>query len=236
MSSLARGLKAYALVAVIAAIAYHRAELLGVLRLAVQLRAAVGVPRALLISLLLRFNYLAAWPEARAALDGAVVDDEAFFAFPNAGAIAVLFLPGGGVEEDAYAPLLRALAQSTSATVVCLRLPSRHPMMVRKGTLRKLMAKFPAVRRWVLAGHSLGAGSFGAAGLAHELLSDRKPLPGEASLAGLLMLAGAVTGKVDLSGHEALRCLAILASEDTVPCPHHLLFLRLLPAARARLI
>lgn len=95
-----------------------------------------------------------------------VVEDPASLAFlPRGGErrAPLLFLPGGLVEPEAYAPQLRRVAESGHAAIL-VRLPSlggRHAMGTggrREAVERALstMAVLPGERRWVVAGHSLG--------------------------------------------------------------------------------
>src|SRR5687768_6086047 len=74
---------------------------------------------------------------------------------------ALLFLCGGGVSAQAYAPLLRPVAEA-GFPVFVIKLPYRlapaesHKVAaIDRG--REVMAAHPEIDRWVIAGHSLGA-------------------------------------------------------------------------------
>jgi len=79
-------------------------------------------------------------------------------AAPGAG---LIFLPGGTIDPDAYAPLLRAVAESGHA-VVLVRMPWRSAPTA--GTRQTLWERIDGVlgsrkpgQSWVLGGHSRGA-------------------------------------------------------------------------------
>ncbi|MFN0051581.1 MAG: alpha/beta fold hydrolase [Planctomycetales bacterium] len=72
----------------------------------------------------------------------------------------LVFVCGAGVAAEAYAPLLRPLAEAGYAVYV-VRLPYRFaPLPSHKDlTLeraRRVVADHPEIPRWVIAGHSLG--------------------------------------------------------------------------------
>lgn len=73
---------------------------------------------------------------------------------------ALVFICGSGIAAQAYAPLLRPIADAGYAVFV-IKLPYRFAPMeshkqeaVERG--RQVVAQHPAITRWVLAGHSLG--------------------------------------------------------------------------------
>lgn len=77
---------------------------------------------------------------------------------PGAG---LIFLPGGGIDPDAYAPLMRAVAEAGHAAVL-VKVPWRSaPTAATRNTLWRRIsnarAAGPAGTRWVLGGHSRGA-------------------------------------------------------------------------------
>jgi pimeloyl-ACP methyl ester carboxylesterase len=95
-----------------------------------------------------------------------VIEDDATISFlPRGGEqrTPLLFLPGGMVDPDAYAPLLRQVAESGHAAIL-VKLPSlggRHAMGAggRREAVhraRATLSVLPGERRWVVAGHSLG--------------------------------------------------------------------------------
>ncbi|WLD59103.1 alpha/beta hydrolase [Salinispirillum sp. LH 10-3-1] len=75
----------------------------------------------------------------------------------------IIFYPGGKVKPSAYAPLLRGLAAQGYLVVV----PDMPLDLAVLGAnrARQVIAEFPAVRQWVIGGHSLG----GAMATGHAL-------------------------------------------------------------------
>jgi pimeloyl-ACP methyl ester carboxylesterase len=73
----------------------------------------------------------------------------------------LIFLSGGGVAAEAYAPLLRPIADAEYPVFV-IRLPFRiAPLESHKleaiGRVHQVIADNPEITQWVLSGHSLGA-------------------------------------------------------------------------------
>jgi len=73
---------------------------------------------------------------------------------------ALVFICGGGIAPQAYAPLLRPLAESGYAVFV-VGLPYRFAPLARHKEevlvrVRRLIAAHAEVSHWVVAGHSLG--------------------------------------------------------------------------------
>lgn len=70
---------------------------------------------------------------------------------PRAG---IVFYPGGKVQAEAYAPLMRDLAErGFLCVIVCM--PFNLAVLDANGA-DGVQEQFPAVRRWILMGHSLG--------------------------------------------------------------------------------
>lgn len=112
----------------------------------------------------------------------------------------VIFYPGGKVEAEAYAPLLRSLAEADLLVVVA-KMPF-HLAVFDADAAEKIMEQEASVQDWYLAGHSLGgvmASSF-AADQADEV-------------AGLIFLASYPSG--DLTD-TPFPVLSIYGSEDEV--------------------
>lgn len=93
--------------------------------------------------------------------------------------IGVVFYPGGKVEADAYAPLLRMLARRGFASVL-LEVPF-HLAFFDIGAAERGMAAYPDAARWVVAGHSLG-------GTAASLYAEKNPGGVNGSLSGMILL------------------------------------------------
>jgi len=73
----------------------------------------------------------------------------------------LIFLSGGGVAAEAYAPLLRPIADAEYPVFV-IKLPFRiAPLESHKleaiDRVHQVIAEHPEIARWVLSGHSLGA-------------------------------------------------------------------------------
>lgn len=112
----------------------------------------------------------------------------------------IIFYPGGKVEEEAYAPIMQALAEEGYA-VFLADMPFGLAVFDINAA-KEIIADKPDITNWYIMGHSLG-GSMAAifAGNNHE------------RLAGLILLAAYSTA--DLS-QTNLPVLSIIASEDEV--------------------
>jgi hypothetical protein len=115
---------------------------------------------------------------------------------------AVAFYPGGLVDEDAYAPLLRRIALG-GVTAVLVPMPADLAVLApRKGD--DAVDALPELGPWIAAGHSLGGAM--AASWADVRRDD---------LAGLALLAAYPAASRDLSD-APFPALSITASEDGV--------------------
>ena len=234
-------------------------------RLAYRMRSSIGARRMLRLGRTLRANFMEAEPEAVEAMRSTTRYRGGYVLKPSTAAstsrrVGLLFFPGALVHEAAYAPILQSVADASGATVVCVRMPVRHPLAVQRFRLRKLRQRVERQSRidaWVVGGHSMGAGRFGAAGyasrqhaalegardtmctpLSRVLLAPRSlnglllapsgsrpraptstPATASPRLEGLVMWAGALDGRTDLSGAHGLRCLAVFGTRDTVVPP-----------------
>jgi len=93
-----------------------------------------------------------------------VIDSGALMQFvpaQHARGAGLIFLPGGMIDPDAYAPFLRAVAES-GYTAVLIRMPWRTALT--EAARKTLWSRIDGVsrnaqpgRRWVLGGHSRGA-------------------------------------------------------------------------------
>jgi len=73
---------------------------------------------------------------------------------------ALIFICGSGVTAQAYAPLLRPVAEEGHAVFI-VKLPYRFaPLEAHKQEalerVKRVITQHPEVKKWVLAGHSLG--------------------------------------------------------------------------------
>jgi pimeloyl-ACP methyl ester carboxylesterase len=124
-----------------------------------------------------------------------VVDTGALIQFLPANAArgaGLVFLPGGGIDPEAYAPLLHSVAESGHAAVL-VRMPWRTAPTA--GTQRTLWQRIDVVvgknnpgQAWVLSGHSRGAA------LASTYMSERS-----GKLTGLVLIGTTHPRDVDLS-------------------------------------
>lgn len=112
----------------------------------------------------------------------------------------LIFYPGGKVAYEAYAPLLRMLAESG---LVCV-LPQMpvNLAVLDMDVAEAYPARFPQITEWYLGGHSLG-GSM-AAGYAADHAQEYE---------GLILLASYSAADLKDTG---LRVLSIYGSEDKV--------------------
>ncbi len=171
-------------------------------------RKRLWIPAALLAALIAGFFlytavYYRADQTARDALvsDGTVQVTEKdygwFFDGPSQ-TRALIFYPGGKVEETAYAPLLRLLAEQ--GTDVCLvKMPLRLAVLA-PGRAEKVLAAHD-YEEWFIGGHSLGGA------MAADFAAKH---PGR--FRGLALLAAYPTGPLD----PELRVLSVVGSEDGV--------------------
>jgi len=112
----------------------------------------------------------------------------------------VIFYPGGKVETEAYAPLLRRLAEA-DLLVVIVKMPF-HLAVFDADAAEAIMAQENGVEDWYLAGHSLGGV------MASSFAADQSD-----EVAGLIFLASYPSG--DLTD-VPFPVLSIYGSEDEV--------------------
>lgn len=135
---------------------------------------------------------------------------------------ALVFLCGSGIAAEAYAPLLRPLAEQ-GFPVFVVRLPYRFaPLETHRQAAvdraRGVIAAHPGIRRWVIAGHSLG-------GALATRLAQRDP----ESLSAMVLVATTHPKRDDLSGLD-MPVTKIYATNDGVAPPARVLATRgLLP-------
>lgn len=119
-------------------------------------------------------------PEAMAAMqsdDRVVVDDGKYVVFRPAGALpttGLILYPGASCDVRGYAPVLRRIAER-GYLVVGVPMPLNMAIF-SPNRADDVRAAFPAVQRWVIAGHSMGGAM--AAHYAHKHPGD---------LAGLIL-------------------------------------------------
>ena len=138
-----------------------------------------------------------------------VTESETHWSFDPAdgGTTGMLFFPGGGVDPVAYAPLARRVTEAgCPVRVVKLGLPL-SPTAHRRAAVAiglKIMTADAGVKRWVVAGHSMGASV--AARFAHDHPKRCH---------GLVLLGTTHPRDFDLSG-ATCPVVKVSASEDRV--------------------
>ena len=112
----------------------------------------------------------------------------------------IIFYPGGKVEAEAYAPLLRSLAEA-DLLVVIAKMPF-HLAVFDADAAEAIMAQENEVEDWYLAGHSLGGV------MASSFAADQSD-----EVAGLIFLASYPSNDLTDAPFSAL---SIYGSEDEV--------------------
>lgn len=114
--------------------------------------------------------------------------------------VGMIFYPGGKVQREAYAPLMIRCAKN-GITCVLVHMPDNLAILDTNAA-DGIIERFPAVDKWYMAGHSLGAAA--ASMYIDEHIDE---------FAGLILL-GAYSAK-DISDTD-LRVLSIYGSEDGI--------------------
>jgi predicted esterase len=134
--------------------------------------------------------------------DGVTVSetDGAFFFDGKGEDAALVFYPGGKVDSEAYAPLMKRLAAG-GVDCFLLKLPFRLAVLDMNAA-NGIPEQYPQIKRWYIGGHSLG-GSMAASHAAKN--ADRYE--------GLVLLASYSTADISASG---LNVISLYGSEDGV--------------------
>ena len=122
--------------------------------------------------------------------------------------VGLLFFPGGGVEPEAYAPLVSAVARQGYPSVI-IRLPYRFAPFAehRKEACHRAhewVARQPQVAAWVVAGHSKGGA------IATELVSAQPTW-----IRGLILIGTTHPKELDLS-KLSIPVKKIFGSQDGI--------------------
>ena len=112
----------------------------------------------------------------------------------------LIFYPGGKVDELAYVPILRSLADQGIPSVL-VSMPFRLAVL-RSGAAASVIDAFPSINQWYIGGHSLGGAM--AASYAANNPED---------IEGVILLAAYPPS--DLSQYE-LKLLSIYGNQDLV--------------------
>ena len=129
----------------------------------------------------------------------------------SAGTPALIFVCGSGVAAQAYAPLLRPIAEAGYAVFV-IKLPWRFaPLESHKQAVvdrvRGVIAAHRDIPRWVIAGHSLGG-----ALACRVVQSDRKAI-------SAMVLVGTTHPRRDDLSSLSIPVTKVYASNDGVASP-----------------
>ncbi len=119
---------------------------------------------------------------------------------PGNAKTGLIFYPGGKVEQEAYAPLMREISANGVLCVLC-KMPFRLAVLDTHAA-DGVRAAFPEIAQWYIGGHSLG----GAVALIE--IGEHPDV-----YAGMILLAS--FSDRDLT-QESLRVLSVYGSEDRV--------------------
>ena len=115
-------------------------------------------------------------------------------------AVGLVFYPGAKVQPEAYAPLMRRIAEQ-GVTCVIVR-PPFNLAILDADAAHAAIGQFPDIRTWMIAGHSMGG--VAAADYASRHGDD---------IAGIAFLASYPS--VDLSGYEG-QVVSVIGTNDGV--------------------
>ena len=119
---------------------------------------------------------------------------------PGGAKVGLIFYPGGKVDENAYAPLMRAISSKGVLCVLC-KMPFRLAVFDTHAA-DDVREALPEIGHWFIGGHSLGGAVASIEVKAH---------PG--AYEGMILLAS--FSNEDLTD-ESLRVLSVYGSEDRV--------------------
>jgi hypothetical protein len=133
----------------------------------------------------------------------------------SSGHTGLIFICGSGIAAEAYAPLLRPVAEKGFAVFV-VKLPYRFAPLeshkqVAVDRARAVIAAHPEVRHWVIAGHSLGSA-----------LAARMARSGSGTLSAMVLVATTHPKEDDLS-FLTIPVTKIYASNDGIAPPDRIL-------------
>lgn len=129
-----------------------------------------------------------------------VLDDESIAIIPENPRAGLIFYPGGKVENSAYIPLMKTLAEDGIACVI-VKMPFNLAVL-DKSKADDVIEKFDQIDSWYIGGHSLGGS------MASSYASENDDI-----IKGVVLLASYSTD--DLNDTE-LGVLSIYGSNDKV--------------------
>lgn len=111
---------------------------------------------------------------------------------------AVVFYPGGKVEDEAYVPLMKALA---SKGIMCVLYEMPFNLAVFGiNSAKDIREQYPEIKNWYMSGHSLGGS------MAASFAAENKD-----SFEGVILLASYSTSDI-----SDMRVLSLYGSEDGI--------------------
>lgn len=119
---------------------------------------------------------------------------------PKEAVTGLIFYPGGKVQYESYAPLMKKCAKK-GILCILVHMPGNLAVF-RPDAARGLREEYPQIEKWYIGGHSLGGVM--AASYASEHLEE---------YCGLVLLASYSTSDISESG---LQVVSIYGSEDRV--------------------
>ena len=142
---------------------------------------------------------IAAFSADRTVMERALAGGETVFD-PGGAKVGFIFYPGGKVDENAYAPLMRTISSRGVLCVLC-KMPFRLAVFDTHAA-DDVREALPEIEHWYIGGHSLG-------GAVASIEVNAHPDAYE----GMVLLAS--FSNDDLSD-ESIRVLSIYGSEDRV--------------------
>ena len=142
---------------------------------------------------------IAAFSADRTVMEHALAGGETVFD-PGGAKVGFIFYPGGKVDENAYAPLMRTISSRGVLCVLC-KMPFRLAVFDTHAA-DDVREALPEIEHWYIGGHSLG-------GAVASIEVNAHPDAYE----GMILLAS--FSNDDLSD-ESIRVLSIYGSEDRV--------------------
>ena len=142
---------------------------------------------------------IAAFSADRTVMERALAGGETVFD-PGGAKVGFIFYPGGKVDENAYAPLMRTISSKGVLCVLC-KMPFRLAVFDTHAA-DDVREALPEIEHWYIGGHSLG-------GAVASIEVNAHPDAYE----GMVLLAS--FSNDDLSD-ESIRVLSIYGSEDRV--------------------
>ncbi len=116
----------------------------------------------------------------------------------------LIFHPGGYVDPEAYAKILRPLAETG---VMCVAIPGRFriPILNRRDA-QKVMNQYPDISHWYISGHSIG-------GVVTNLFMCEEKNKNNKALKGIILLGSFFIDRYNLADLN-LPTLSLYGTED----------------------